>query len=121
MSLYDGRSGRRLKEGGVAVFPADTVYGLCADAGNEQAVRRIYGLKGREELRPTALLAADVDAVLDAVPELRGQALLPGPYTLILPNPARRFAWLTGGRPETIGVRIPALPGAAAATPVFGS
>jgi L-threonylcarbamoyladenylate synthase len=104
-----------IRAGETVVLPTDTVYGLCADAGSEQAVRRLYGLKGRGELQPTALVAADEDAVLDAVPELRGQALLPGPYTLILPNPARRFAWLTGARPETIGVRIPALPGDAAA------
>jgi L-threonylcarbamoyladenylate synthase len=103
-----------IRAGKPVVLPTDTVYGLCADARNEQAVRRLYALKGREELQPTALLAADVDAVLDAVPELRGQALLPGPYTLIVPNPAGRFAWLTGDRPETIGVRIPALPAAAA-------
>ena len=41
------------------------------------------------------------------------RALLPGPYTLVLPNPARRFRWLTGTRPTTIGVRVPALPPAA--------
>jgi L-threonylcarbamoyladenylate synthase len=82
-------------------------------------VRRLYRLKGRPELQPTALLAADVDALLDAVPELRGRAeviaraLLPGPYTLILPNPASRFPWLTGGRPDTIGVRVPNLGGEA--------
>ncbi len=63
-----------------------------------------------------ALLAADLDTILDAVPEARGRgavvarALLPGPYTLILPNPARRFRWLAGARPETIGVRVPDLP-----------
>jgi L-threonylcarbamoyladenylate synthase len=57
-----------------------------------------------------------VDVLLDAVPELRGRAgviaraLLPGPYTLILPNPARRFRWLTGSRPATIGVRVPIPP-----------
>jgi L-threonylcarbamoyladenylate synthase len=67
------------------------------------------------------LLAADLDAILDAVPEARGRAavvaraLLPGPYTLVLPNPARRFRWLTGNRPETIGIRVPALPPAASA------
>jgi L-threonylcarbamoyladenylate synthase len=104
-----------IRAGKPVVLPTDTVYGLCADARNEQAVRRLYSIKGRGELQPTALLAADVDAVLDAVPELRGQALLPGPYTLIVPNPLRRFAWLTGDRPETIGVRIPALPALAAA------
>jgi L-threonylcarbamoyladenylate synthase len=51
------------------------------------------------------------------VPELRGKAgavvraMLPGPYTLVLPNPARRYPWLTGGRPHTIGVRVPDLRG----------
>lgn len=79
-------------------------------------MRRLYALKGRGETQPTALLAADVDVLLDAVPELRGlagtivTALLPGPYTLVLPNPGRRFRWLTGDRPETIGVRVPDLP-----------
>src|SRR5205823_10214092 len=38
------------------------------------------------------------------------RALLPGPYTLILPNPAHRYPWITGDAPETIGVRVPALP-----------
>jgi len=65
---------------------------------------------------PVQLLAADLDTILDAVPEARGRAavaaraLLPGLYTLILPNPARRFRWLTGTTPETIGVRVPVLP-----------
>ena len=59
--------------------------------------------------------------ILDAVPELRGRAavmaraVLPGPYTLVLPNPARRYQWLTGTRQETIGVRIPDLPAEAKA------
>ena len=43
------------------------------------------------------------------------RALLPGSYTLVLPNPARRFRWLTGGRPDAIGVRVPELAGDAAA------
>jgi tRNA threonylcarbamoyl adenosine modification protein (Sua5/YciO/YrdC/YwlC family) len=70
---------------------------------------------------PTALLAADLDAILDAVPEARGRAavaaraLLPGPYTLVLPNPACRFRWLTGETPEKIGVRVPELPASARA------
>lgn len=103
------------------ILPTDTVYGLCADAYREAPVRRLYRLKGRGEMQPTALLAADVDVLLDAVPELRGKAgkaaraLLPGPYTLILPNPARRFRWLTGERPDTIGIRVPDLTGDAQA------
>jgi L-threonylcarbamoyladenylate synthase len=106
-----------IRAGRPVILPTDTVYGLCADAGREEAVRALYRLKGRGETQPTALLAADVDALLDAVPELRGRAeriaraLLPGSYTLVLPNPARRFGWLSGERPETIGVRVPALDG----------
>jgi L-threonylcarbamoyladenylate synthase len=106
-----------IRAGRPVVLPTDTVYGLCADAYGEEAVRSLYRLKGRGERQPTALLAADVDVLLDAVPELPAQAgkvvraLLPGPYTLILSNPARRFRWLTGERPDTIGVRIPVLDG----------
>jgi L-threonylcarbamoyladenylate synthase len=104
-----------LRDGKAVVLPTDTVYGLCADAYREPPVRRLSRLKGRDEGQPIALLAAELDVILDAVPELRGRAavrartLLPGPYTLVLPNPARRFRWLAGGRPETIGVRVPEL------------
>ena len=53
--------------------------------------------------------------LFELVPEMRGRAgviaraLLPGPYTLVLPNPARRFSWLTGSDYDTIGVRVPEL------------
>lgn len=105
-----------VKAGKPVILPTDTVYGLCADAYREKPVRRLYTLKQRPETMPTALLAADLEAILDAVPELRGRAavmaraLLPGPYTLVLPNPGRRFRWLGGARPDTIGVRVPDLP-----------
>jgi L-threonylcarbamoyladenylate synthase len=64
-------------------------------------------------------MAPDVDALFELVPELRGsagvvaRALLPGPVTLVLANPAQRFRWMTGERPDTIGVRVPELPDAA--------
>jgi L-threonylcarbamoyladenylate synthase len=105
-----------IRAGKPILLPTDTVYGLCADAYREPPVLRLSRLKGRDAHQPIALLAADVDVILDAVPELLGRAavcaraLLPGPYTLILPNPARRFRWLAGGNPETIGVRVPELP-----------
>ena len=107
--------------GGLVVLPTDTVYGLCADGYREAPYRRLCRLKGRPETMPSALLAADFDAILDAVPEARGRAavaareLLPGPYTLVLPNPARRFRWLCGRTPEKIGVRVPKLPPESAA------
>jgi len=106
-----------IRAGRLAVVPTDTVYGLAASAYSEAPVRRLYRAKGRDEIQPTALVAADLDLLFECVPELRGragriaQALLPGPFTLVLPNPARRFRWLTGSSPETIGVRVPELAG----------
>ncbi len=105
-----------LRAGLPVVLPTDTVYGICANAYNEESVRRAYELKGREPLQPSALLAGDVDMLLECLPELRGRvgqilrALLPGPFTLVVPNPARRYPWLTGERADTIGVRVPELP-----------
>jgi L-threonylcarbamoyladenylate synthase len=110
-----------IRGGSPVILPTDTVYGLCATAYREDAAAALSRLKGRDELQPLALLAADLETLLDAVPELRGRsgmiaaALLPGPYTLVLPNPARRFRWLSGSRPETIGVRVPSLQGDARA------
>jgi L-threonylcarbamoyladenylate synthase len=102
-----------LRAGLSVLLPTDTVYGLTA-LPTEEAAARLYELKGRSTVQPTALLAAEVDALLAALPELPRaplDALLPGPYTLVLPNPAARFPWLTGGAPGPIGVRVPELPG----------
>ena len=99
------------------ILPTDTVYGLCALPFRPEPVERLYRLKGRELSKPIALLAADLDALLLVLPELDvtlTEGLLPGPYTLIVPNPAQRFPWLTGGTPNAIGVRIPELPREAA-------
>lgn len=107
-----------LRRGGTVILPTDTVYGLCVDAYRSEPAERLYRLKGRDRTQPSALVAADVETLIECVPELRGpiaaaaRALLPGAFTLILPNPARRFRWLTGASPETIGVRVPALEGA---------
>jgi L-threonylcarbamoyladenylate synthase len=110
-----------IRAGKPVVLPTDTVYGLCATPYRAEPVRALYGLKGRHEEQPTALVTNDLDYLLECVPELRGRsamlarALLPGPYTLILSNPGRRFRWLTGSRPDTIGVRVPELTGVARA------
>jgi L-threonylcarbamoyladenylate synthase len=109
-----------LRAGEPAVLPTDTVYGLCAAAQDAAPTERLYRLKGRDPAQPSALLAADIDTLLECVPELQGRsetiarALLPGAYTLILPNPAHRYPWLTGSNPDAIGVRVALLPDAAA-------
>jgi len=95
--------------GGVAVFAADTVYGLCADAQNAAAVERLLKLKRRPPGKPVALAFFSLEPALAALPELGERtraalrALLPGPLTLLVPNPARRFP-LAGG--ELLGVRV---------------
>jgi L-threonylcarbamoyladenylate synthase len=103
-----------LRAGRPALLPTDTVYGLVS-LPSEEAVSRLYALKGRLPAQPTALLASSVDQLLEAVPELDGRRILTGPYTLVLPNPAGRYPWLTGERPEAIGVRVPDLSPAAVA------
>ena len=106
---------------GVAVFPADTVYGLACDPGSDDAVRRLYALKGRRPDKPAAVMFFSVELALAALPELGRRtrvaldALLPGGVTLLLPNPARRFSLACGPDPETLGLRVPDLPPAAAA------
>jgi L-threonylcarbamoyladenylate synthase len=91
------------------LLPTDGVYGLCC-ALDEAAVVRLYELKGRDRNQPTAILAASVDALRAALPELDVSLVLQGPYTAVVPNPAHRYPWLTGDRPDTIGIRLPALP-----------
>jgi L-threonylcarbamoyladenylate synthase len=104
-----------IEAGKPVVLPTDTVYGLCA---RPDASAMLIRLKGRDEKQPIALLAADVETLFDRIPELRDharlvRALLPGRLTLILPNPAHRYDWLTGERHDAIGVRVPELEGAA--------
>jgi L-threonylcarbamoyladenylate synthase len=106
-----------LQEGRPVVLPTDTVYGLCADPYREAPSRELYRMKGRPPDQPMALLARDIELLFECVPELRGRsgtmvrALLPGPFTLILPNPAQRYRWITGSAPDRIGVRVPELTG----------
>jgi L-threonylcarbamoyladenylate synthase len=105
-----------IRAGRVAILPTDTVYGLVCDASREESVRNLNAIKQRPSTIPCALVAAELDQMLAAVPELAGaaaavvRALLPGPYTLVVPNPAERFRWLCGERPSSIGIRVPSLP-----------
>lgn len=95
------------------ILPTDTVYGLCAWPDRPEPVERIYRLKGREAMKPIALLAGTIESLVEALPEFDvtlAAGLLPGPYTLIVPNPACHFPWITGETPDKIGVRVPELP-----------
>jgi L-threonylcarbamoyladenylate synthase len=114
--------------GGVAVFPADTVYGLACAPDDEAAVRRLYELKGRPPDKPAAVMLFSLAAALAALPELGPRTrrlmseLLPGALTFLVPNPRRRFPLACGPDPDTLGLRVPALPGLAGVTaPVLQS
>ena len=109
--------GRCISVGGVAVFPADTVYGLATEPDSREGVERLYRLKGRPPERPAAVMFFQLDSALAALPELgertRGavEALLPDALTLVLPNPARRYPLACGPSPERLGLRVPRLEG----------
>jgi L-threonylcarbamoyladenylate synthase len=103
-----------LRAGQPVVLPFDTVYGLAAEPHDEASTRRLYELKGRAEAQPTALVAASVEALRMLLPEVDmtpAWHLLPGPFTLVVPNPAHRFGHLTGVNPDALGVRVPELTG----------
>jgi tRNA threonylcarbamoyl adenosine modification protein (Sua5/YciO/YrdC/YwlC family) len=114
--------------GGVAVFPADTVYGLACDVHNRVAVERLYRFKRRPLDKPSAVMFFDRDLALAGLPELgeRTRAalwrLLPGAVTVLLPNPGGRFPLACGDDPSTLGLRVPVLPAlAGVAWPVLQS
>ena len=101
-----------LRAGRPVLLPTDTVYGLCASL-DEAPARTLAELKGRDPAKPMGVIFASVEAALAHIPELDArilEALLPGSYTLVLSNPARRYAWLNPARPEAIGVRVARLP-----------
>ena len=104
-----------IRGAGVAVFPADTVYGLACSPSDPAAVARLYALKGRPADKPSAVMWFSPGPALAALPEIgpRTRAalerLLPGPVTALIENPARRFPPACGPDPGTLGIRVPAL------------
>jgi len=112
---------RCMAVGGVALFGADTVYGLACDPDTDEAVNRLYAIKGRRPDKPAAVLLFSLELALAALPELGPrtvaalEGLLPGGVTLLLPNPAHRFPLACGPDIETLGLRVPALGPATAA------
>jgi L-threonylcarbamoyladenylate synthase len=112
--------GRCIAVGGVALFPADTVYGLATEPDSAQGVERLYAIKGRPQDRPAAVMFFRLELALAALPELPDatraavEGLLPGGVTVLLPNPQRRFPLACATTPEILGLRVPSLTGALA-------
>jgi L-threonylcarbamoyladenylate synthase len=111
--------------GGVAIFPADTLYGLACDPLNEAAVQRIRSIKGRDEGKPLAVMYFSPLAMRELLSGLGERSrravsdLLPGPVTLVLANPERRYPLASRDAPETLGVRLIEGPLAGTMTPIL--
>jgi tRNA threonylcarbamoyl adenosine modification protein (Sua5/YciO/YrdC/YwlC family) len=102
--------------GGLVLFPADTVYGLACDPGDRFAVERLYLLKRRSLDKPSAVMFCGVEQAFEAIPEIgertRGAMtrVLPGRVTVLVSNPAGRYALACGDDISTLGIRVPRLP-----------
>jgi L-threonylcarbamoyladenylate synthase len=103
---------RTVAAGGVAVFPADGLYGLACDPLRAEAIARIHEIKGREERKPSAVLYFSTLAMRELLPALGPRtreavaALLPGPLTLVVANRERRYPLACRADPERLGLRL---------------
>lgn len=111
--------------GEVVLFPSDGLYGLACDPLRRDSIARIHEIKGRDEGKPSAVLYLSPLAMRELLaslgPRTRGalSALLPGPLTLVVRNPERRYPLACGEDPERLGVRLIEGPLAGAMCPLF--
>jgi L-threonylcarbamoyladenylate synthase len=112
-------------EGGVALFPADTLYGLACDPSNGAAIDRIHALKGREDAKPSAVMFFAPLAMRELLSALGPRtreaigALLPGPVTLVVDNPEHRYPLACREDPRRLGLRLIKGPLAGARCAIF--
>lgn len=105
------RAAKAIRNGGLVVYPTETVYGLGADALDEAAIERVFEAKDRSRDDPISLAVPDVDAALEyvMVTDREKQFMrefLPGPVTVLCRKRTSVPDVLTGGR-ERVGVRVP--------------
>jgi L-threonylcarbamoyladenylate synthase len=110
---------------GVAIFPADGLYGLACDPLDADAIERIHRLKGRDDGKPSAIMYFSPLAMRELLATLGPRtreaagALLPGPVTLVVANPERRYPLACREDPERLGIRLIGGPLAGAMCPLF--
>lgn len=116
---------RLLREGRVVAIPTETVYGLAADAFNEDAVRRVFEAKGRPQDNPLIVHISAIDQLSELVTEIPdtarklAAAFWPGPLTMVLPRSPRLPASVSAGL-DTVAVRMPSHPVARAVIEISG-
>jgi len=98
--------------GGVAIFPADGLYGLACDPLNPAAIERVHRIKGRDDGKPSAVLYFSPLAMRELVEDFGERtraaiaALLPGPVTLVVSNPEHRYPLACRDDPGRLGIRL---------------
>ncbi len=101
-----------ISKGGVVLFPSDGIYGLACDPLDEKAVQRIHEIKGRDDGKPSAVMYFSPLAMRELIRDLGqkvGEAagkLLPGPVTLVVPNPRHRYPLACREDPARLGIRV---------------
>jgi L-threonylcarbamoyladenylate synthase len=111
--------------GGVALFPADGLYGLACDPTRAEAIERIHRIKGRDDGKPAAVMYFSPLAMREVVAALGPRtrdalgAMLPGPVTLVVANPERLYPLACREDPERLGLRLIGGPLAGAVAPIF--
>lgn len=116
---------RCVSGGGVAIFPSDGLYGLACDPLSSEAIAKIHRLKGRDDGKPSAVMYFSPLAMRELVAELGPRTagvvsvLLPGPVTLIVANPKRRYPLACREDRERLGIRLIGGPLAGTMSPVF--
>ena len=116
---------RCIAGGGVAIFPADGLYGLACDPLDATAIERIQRIKGRDDGKPSAVLYFSPLAMRELLDDLGPRtgeavgALMPGPVTLVVANPARRYPLACREDAERLGIRLIGGPLAGAMCPLF--
>jgi L-threonylcarbamoyladenylate synthase len=116
---------RCISGGGVALFPSDGLYGLACDPLDSNAITKIHRLKGRDDGKPSAVMYFSPLAIRELLgglgPKTKAvaSALLPGPVTLVVYNPQRRYPLACRQDPERLGIRLIGGPLAGTMCPVF--
>lgn len=99
-----------LKNGGIVLFPTDTLYGLAVDVTNPKVLQRLRDLKGREKKKPISVIVSGVDSIsayaqMNDTAQRLAECFLPGALTLVLPATSKipQEVTLNG----SIGIRVP--------------
>jgi L-threonylcarbamoyladenylate synthase len=109
------RAVETVRSGGVIAYPTEAVYGLGCDPLDQDAVERIFALKGRDQAKGLILIASDISQLLPFMAPLSAAVMKtlesswPGPITWVVPAAPALPHWLSGGR-ETLAVRVTAHP-----------